>query len=253
MDASNSAEIRQSTQRIRVRVTDASEITHVTLNGKEMEPTTPANVYVLTSPPIVAQTNFTVSAVDTHGSQHSEVFTLNYRPPDQTPPTIVILQPARDTRNTATIDTSPFSVAAQITDESGVAAVKINGQPVSASEDGTYRRRIRYAPGLEHIEVTATDKAGNMNTVRFGIVYQQKPPPTPVVDPIPVEEDVRLVSPAEREDPRLLFTDSNLRKHAVKPAIKRFLRLSSLSSMIALFRRSLSNGAVMALSIRYPS
>ena len=200
LDASNSAEIRQSTQQIRVRVTDASEITHVTLNGREMEPTTPKNVYVLTSPPIVAQTNFTVSAVDTHGRQNSEVFTLNYSPPDQKVPTIVILQPARDTRNTATIDTSPFSVTAQVTDESGVAAVKINGQSVSASEDGTYRRRIRYAPGLERIEVTATDKAGNTDTVRVGIVYQQKPPPAPVVDPMP----------AEREDPRLLFTDSKL-------------------------------------------
>ena len=210
LDANNSAEVRRSTQRIRVRVTDASEITHVTLNGREMEPTTLQNVYVLTSLPIVVQTNFTVSAVDTHGSQNSEVFTLNYRPPDQTPPTIVILQPARDTRNIATIDASPFSVTAQITDENGVASVKINGQQVSASEDGTYRRSIRYASGLERIEVSATDKAGNTDTVRFGIVYQQKPPPAPVVKPIPVEEDVHTASPAEREDPRLLFTDSKL-------------------------------------------
>ena len=210
LDANNSTEVREPTQRIRVRVTDASEITHVTLNGREMEPTTPANVYVLTSPPIVAQSNFTVSAVDTHGRQRSEVFTLSYRQPDQTPPTIVILQPARDTRNIATIDTASFSVTAQVTDESGVASVKINGQQVSASEDGTYRRRIRYAPGLERIEVTATDKAGNMDTVRFGIVYQQKPPPAPVVDPTPVEEEVRPVAPAERDDPRLLFTDSKL-------------------------------------------
>ena len=210
LDANNSAEVGQSTQRIRVRVTDASEITHVTLNGRKMEPTTLQNVYVLTSLPIVAQTNFTVSAVDTHGIQNSEVFTLNYSPLDQTPPTIVILQPARDTRNIATIDTSPFSVTAQITDENGVASVKINGQQVSTSEDGTYRRSIHYASGLAGIEVSATDKAGNTDTVRFGIVYQQKPLPAPVVKPIPVEENARTVSPAEREDPRLLFTDNKL-------------------------------------------
>ena len=44
----------------------------------------------------------------------------------------------------------------------------------------------------------------------LGSFTNKSHPPTPVIDPMPVEEDVRPVSPAEREDPRLLFTDSKL-------------------------------------------
>ena len=123
-DVNNVAEIRQSTQQIRVRVTDASNIEAVTLNGREMEPTLMENIYVLESPPVVSQSNFTVSAVDAHGNPNSKFFTLTYRQPDDTPPTI-----------------------------------------------------------------------------------QQKPPSNPVVSPIPPVIDT---SPAEREDPRLLFVDRTL-------------------------------------------
>ena len=196
----NAADIPQPTQQIRVRITDTSAIARVTLNDREMAPTLMRNVYTLTSPRIVSQTTFTLSAVDTHGSQNSEVFTLNYRQPDDTPPTITIIQPVRDASNTATINTSPFPVTVEVRDESGVQDVRINGVKVAALGENRFSRSISHSDTLNQVDIKATDTVGNTHNTSFRVVYQQKPL---------LDLDVRP-TPTEREDPRVLFTDSKL-------------------------------------------
>ena len=207
LDANNSAEVSQSIQRIRVRATDASDITQVTLNGRKMELTGTENVYVLTSPPLVSKSTFTVAAVDTHGSQSAKVFTLTYKKPDDTPPTITILQPARDASNSATIDTALLPVTVQVTDESGIAAVKINGVQAADLQNNTFSRTVPYTANLKQVEITTTDTVGNTATQSFRVVYRQKAPPNPTVSPIPAKTNAFL---GEREDPRLLFIDRGL-------------------------------------------
>ena len=207
LDANNSAEVRQSTQRIRVRATDTSDITQVTLNGRKMELTGTENMYVLTSPSLVSKSNFTVAAVDTHGSQSSKVFTLTYKKPDDTPPTITILQPARDASNSATIDPAPLPVTVQVADESGIAAVKINGVQAVDLRNNTFSRTVPYTTNLKQVEITTTDTVGNTATQSFRVVYRQKSLPDPVVSPIPTKTNAVL---GEREDPRLLFIDRSL-------------------------------------------
>ena len=196
----NVADIPQPTQQIRVRITDTSAIARVTLNDREMVPTPTRNVYALTSPRIVSQTTFTLSAVDTHGSQNSEVFTLNYRQPDDTPPTLTIIQPVLDASNAATINTSPFPVTVEVRDESGIQDVRINGVKADALGENRFSRSISQSDRLNRVEIQATDTVGNTQNTSFRVVHQQKPLPDPDISPTPVE----------RNDPRLLFADSKL-------------------------------------------
>ena len=210
LDANNAADVRQPTQQIKVRITDASDIERVTLNGKKMEATVTKNVYVLTSTPILARGIFTVSAVDIHGSESSKGFTLTYEKPDETPPVITILEPSRDANNAATIAGESFRVTVQVIDESGIAEVKINGEQAAASGNDRFSRQVRYVSNLKKVEISATDTKGNSDTANFKVVLQPKPEPPLVNERTPAETDLTPKATRERVDPRLLFADSKL-------------------------------------------
>ena len=131
-------------------------------------------------------------------------------PPDTTPPTLTILQPVRDAGNVVTIDPSPLPITVRVTDESGIVAVKINGLEATALGNNEFSRTIPYNANLKSVEITAMDTVGNTDSKSFSVVHQQKPLSDPVVTPGPLEDNFAANSPAEREDPRLVFADRKL-------------------------------------------
>ena len=93
----------------------------------------------------------------------------------------------------------PFLVTVEVTDESGIQDVRINGVKADALGNDTFNGTVLYNASLSQVEIQATDTAGNTNTKSFRVVHQQKSLPEP--DP---------TLSTERKDPRLVFTDSKL-------------------------------------------
>ena len=210
LDANNAAAVRQSTQRIRVRVTDASEITHVTLNGTEMEPTPTANVYVLTSPPIVTQSNFTVSAVDTHGRQHSEVFTLNYTPlpveedvrpvapAERKDPRLLFTDSKLEDTRRKTSNSAAFTLEFIVVDESRIKEVTVKRNddstvyPVSKSGKRDYAAHLQLKMGDNRFEIRVADEWDNIEIETVTLTRIQADTEAPRFTSLSVGEGIQV-------------------------------------------------------------
>jgi hypothetical protein len=123
-----------------------------------------------------------VIATDLAGNQVSDTRTINL---DEDAPIITITSPADNVKTKQ----SPIDVTGTVDDQSTV-AVKVNGaNPVSAVMNGnTFSLAIIPVYGINTIEVTATDLAGNTSTAKRTVTFDDQNPSLSVTDP---PEDVK--------------------------------------------------------------
>ncbi len=73
------------------------------------------------------------------------------------PPQIIIDDKIRGPDNTLVIDTITHILRGQAIDESGIAAIMINGQSVRFNPQGDFSAKLQLKMGNNQIRVTATD------------------------------------------------------------------------------------------------
>ena len=134
----------------------------------------------------------TVIAKDASGNTSSDTSTIFYAPPDTTPPTVTIDFPTVD----ASYATSSGSInlSGQSGDDRGVAKVEWSnnrgGTGTAADFAPWSANGIALQPGLNIIDVTATDTSGNVSTDTVSVTYT--PPATPTPTPLPPLPDQKV-------------------------------------------------------------
>ncbi|MCE2414458.1 caspase family protein [Candidatus Poribacteria bacterium] len=116
---------------------------------------------------------------------------------DSTPPEIVIYSPMERTVN-STVREVPVKV--NVTDDSRIADVWINGREASVLEVGIFNGTVPLNHGKNEIRIIATDVHRNMGTHQFTIVREKTNPP---IDPTPPE----IVIHAPISNPAYVTTD----------------------------------------------
>lgn len=168
---------------VEVTATDANGIASVTIAGEEA---TPSNgLYGATVSLTEGSNTIEVIVKDnsTNGNTATLTFELTYDPTaaDNTPPEITLVSPtnAQTTTTQGSID-----IAVSATDQNGIDAVTIDGEAVSVSS-GTYTRTVSLSPGLNAIEVVATDdsRSKNRKTLSLSVTYDAPPGPVTLNNP----------------------------------------------------------------------
>jgi RHS repeat-associated protein len=111
----------------------------------------------------------TGTAVDKAGNSASTSATINI---DKTPPTITVTSPA----NNSTVSTPMLQVTGSVTDAlSGVAAIYCNSI-AALVQSGSFTCSTTLATGLNNVNVTATDVAGNTTTTSLSVTLSNAQP-----------------------------------------------------------------------------
>ena len=172
---------------------DDNTISEVKVNGQEVRITAEGR-FTATIELGSGENEIRVTATDTYGNMETERFTIVRsvpQPPlpdpepvpsaDLDPPTLALEVPTET-------EATEFVIQGSVTDDSGVAEVKVDGKEVSVSQDGDFTASIPLFEGENEIRVTATDTHGNMETNRF--ILSHRPAPIDRVGP-----DIRILTP----------------------------------------------------------
>ncbi|RAL22203.1 hypothetical protein DL240_10130 [Lujinxingia litoralis] len=160
----------------RVRVTGTAEnIDQVEVNG------TSADVTDGQWEALVSFAEGEVTATVTGGGEQSSVDFIV----DSLPPELSLTSPERATVLDAEVTTSVSVTGSAADPGTGLFLVKIGEQIIDVEDDGSFTYELSLTPGLNHVAVTAIDRAGNETTTRRGVHFGP------------------LVSPAERIDDAL--------------------------------------------------
>jgi len=89
---------------------------------------------------------------------------------DTTPPTVTVSSPAAG----AITNQPQMTVAGTATDDYGIASLTVDGQPVTLTGN-QFSTTVPLSPGANTITVTATDLAGNTQTVAAGVTQYSVP------------------------------------------------------------------------------
>ncbi len=89
---------------------------------------------------------------------------------DITPPTITLTSPASG----AVTNQPQLTVAGTANDDFGIASVTVDGQPATLTGN-QFSTPVALSPGANTVTVTATDLAGNMQTVTAGVTQYSVP------------------------------------------------------------------------------
>ena len=172
---------------------DDNTISEVKVNSQEVRITAEGR-FTATIELGSGENEIRVAATDTYGNMETERFTIVRsvpQPPQPDPepvpsadldPPILFLEVPPETKATE------FVIQGSVTDDSGVAKVKVDGKEVSVSQDGDFTARVPLFEGENEIRVAATDTHGNMETNRF--VLSHRPEPIDRVGP-----DIRILTP----------------------------------------------------------
>ena len=160
--------------------TDASGIVSLALNGA----TVPQHQDSSFSQALVLQpgaNTVTVVATDLVGNSSTDSRTINL---DMTAPRLTVDTPA-DNAKTAT---DVMNVTGTV-DETSTVMVKLGTAVQQASLNGTgFSAPVTLIPGINTVDVTATDLAGNTSTQKRTVVYDDQKPSLAVVEP---PQDIR--------------------------------------------------------------
>ena len=138
---------------------------------------------------------------------------LAFEKRDKKAPEIELISP-QASRSFDIEDTGSIQLIGKARDESGIAAVTINGVAADRTEaDGLFISRFMLQPGANSITITATDKLGNSGSRIFtimGAVAQQKKPEfgIPVISETPPKYYAILIAEKDYQDsniPNLQF------------------------------------------------
>jgi WD40 repeat protein len=172
---------------------DDNTISEVNVNSQEVRITAEGR-FTATVELDGGENEIRVAATDTYGNMETERFTIVRsvpQPPlpdpkpvpsaDLDPPTLSLEVPPET-------EATEFVIQGSVTDDSGVAEVKVDGKEVSVSQQGYFTASVPLFEGENVIRVTATDTHGNMETNRF--ILSRKDPPSDRVGP-----DIRILTP----------------------------------------------------------
>ena len=174
-------------------IRDDNTISEVTVNGQEVWLSAEGR---FTAPVELdgGANEIRVTATDTYGNMETERFTIIRsvaKPPLPDPepapsadldPPILFLDIPTET------EAMEFVMQGSVTDDSGVAEVKVNDRAVSVSTDGDFTASVSLFEGANEIRVTATDTHGNMETNRFMLFRR-----VPAIDDMGPE--IRILTP----------------------------------------------------------
>ncbi len=156
--------------------TDSSGIVSLALNGANVSQSKDGTF----SQALVLQPGgnaVTVVATDLVGNSSSDSRTINL---DMTSPLLIITAPA-DNAKTAT---DVMNVTGTV-DETSTVMVTLGTSVQQAAMDGTgFSAPVGLNPGINTIDVTATDLAGNTSTQKRTVVYDDQKPSLAVTDPL---------------------------------------------------------------------
>lgn len=133
---------------------------------------------------------------------------------DVSPPLLDITSPKR----ASFIPTGTTSVTVQgtVSDSiAGLSLIKVNEQIVTPAEDGSFSHDIKLIEGLNTLDITALDVAGNSTQTLLGVVHGE------------------FVGPAERVDPGLDFTIDRVVLQKVTQVISALITPDQVSALLA--------------------
>ncbi len=158
-------------KRIRVKGT-AEHTDEVMING------TPASVVGgVWSAEVPFDEGMATATVEARGVSESVTFRI-----DASPPQLAITSPQRAAFISK--ETSTTSVSGTVTDSvSGLSLLKVNEQIISVGEDGSFAHDLQLAEGLNTLDITAVDLAGNTTQTIMGVVHGDFVDPVERVDP----------------------------------------------------------------------
>jgi large repetitive protein len=123
----------------------------------------------------------TITATDLAGNQSENVRTVYL---DQTAPDLTIATPADNSKTGLALIPVNGTV-----EENSTVQIKVNGQNQAVLRDGLgFSATVTLAAGLNTIELTATDLAGNERTQKRTVIYDNLAPSLAVTDPT---QDIR--------------------------------------------------------------
>lgn len=114
---------------------------------------------------------------------------------DVDPPRVEVTTPARG----ALVAVGEVEVAGRVSDPSGVAWLKVGDAEVAVGPDGRFARRLAVTPGLNLLEVSAADGAGNVARGWRSVLAGQARPAGPVEDALAVRLERPAFALASRE------------------------------------------------------
>jgi hypothetical protein len=123
----------------------------------------------------------TIVAADQVDNQASDSRTITL---DQTAPNLLITGPA-DNSKTAT---DPLTVSGTVDETSAVTVKMGNNLQTAAMNGANFSADVTLVPGTNTIDVIATDLAGNTNTRKRTVVYDDQTPSLAITDP---SQDIR--------------------------------------------------------------
>ena len=92
---------------------------------------------------------------------------------EPTSPEIEIIQPQLDGKNPVRVTTSELPVEFEVTDESKLSEVTVNGQPVISQDGRMFKTMVRRQTREQRIELAASDEFGAVKKVRFDVEFQE--------------------------------------------------------------------------------
>ena len=169
---------------------------------------------------------FTITATDEQDNPHTETVEIHRTP---IPPDIQVRAPSLDRNNAATISTGAFTVTVEVTDESGVQRVKINGtsKGVRRAPDGkTFSTTLNRSNVSEQVTIEATDWLDATDSTSFTVNFQI--PQQPIATTTPVDKTNNVSTPVTTRNPTppskpastTSRTTSNTEKEERKPRIQ---------------------------------
>jgi hypothetical protein len=125
----------------------------------------------------------------TRYNQRADSITVVYKKPDVTPPAIVFYSPQPNDTIRDTLSPKPVTVVVNVSDQSGVAWVRCNGNAMSNSSGSSYTASVTLQEGSDTLIITTEDAKGNdaadTLTVTHMVFRDVNPPAIRIFSPTP--------------------------------------------------------------------
>lgn len=160
----NGSSTNVATLNVSGSASDTGGIASVTVNGQAVTVNQDGSFsYALTL--TTGANTITTIATDIAGNQQSDVRTVTY---DATAPVLTISAPADNSTTTQSF----VAVTGTISESSTVTVSVNSGSPQTASiSGGTFSATVNLTPGINTIDITATDPAGNTATAKRTVTF----------------------------------------------------------------------------------
>jgi hypothetical protein len=160
----NGSSTNIATLNVSGNATDTGGIASVTVNGQTVTVNQDGSFSYAVTLTAGANTVTTV-ATDNAGNQQSDVRTVTY---DASAPVLTVSAPADNSTTTQSF----MSVTGTISESSTVTVSVNNGSPQTAAiSGGTFSATVNLTPGINTIDITAVDPAGNSATAKRTVTF----------------------------------------------------------------------------------